>query len=100
MWREWSIPHDNMPIADYLALDTMTVAFGIRVENDQATVDAMINNGVDPEKAWDRTKNLQEWVKACLLTAYNIGRGKHAVEVVEVFAEYIDTMKIDDTASS
>jgi len=94
LWLEWSAP-DDMKLIDYEAIIIMTKAFGIRLEHDKETIEAMINDGVEPDTAWDKVGNLKDWFQACLLTVYNIGRGDKAAATADVFATYINDMDLD-----
>lgn len=86
---EWSAP-GNISLEDYKLLAIMADTFALRAEHDEAVVNAMIDNGVDPEVAWNRAENWKIWVLGCLFAAYNIGRGEKSTSDVRVFSEYIN----------
>lgn len=92
---EWSDMSDA-PLHDIKLLSILSQATKTRFENDEAVVQSMLDKGVDPEIAFDKTTNQTIWALALMYTAYSLGRGLDAAPVVEEFADHVDTLFKED----
>lgn len=90
-WNDMS----GAPLEDMMVLSLLSQATAARFRYDEEVVQAMIDHGVDPEVAFDRTTNWTVWAMTLAYTAYNIGRGKEAAPIVEAFQEFVASMQMN-----
>lgn len=90
-WNDMS----GAPLEDMMILSILSQATKARFAHDEQVVQSMLDQGVDPETAFDRVTNWTVWAITVAYAAYNLGRGKDATPVAEAFLEFIASLEMN-----